>query len=204
MYLFLSKLLMRVIYIIVYMTAKGTLKKLKKISLSNVDVVKLLDGKVNLVMYPDIKKYRDIDHLLGKYGACVILYLTSENYGHWCCIFRQGKRCIQFFDSYGEMIDKALEYEMDPKFRIRGGMNLPLLTKMLYDAYDKYNIKFNEFQFQEEEKDVNTCGRFCVVRLWCRDMDEYEFAEFMYSTKYSPDELVSILTSVVDEEENID
>lgn len=176
---------------------KKFIKHLEKISLSNYDVMNLLNKKINLVLYPDIKKFKNIDELLGKYGACVILYLTKENYGHWCCIFKQKPGVIQFFDSYGEMVDSALDYKMDPYFRKTGGMDLPLLTTMLLDAYNKYEIRFNNFKFQEDKKDVNTCGRFCVVRLWLRDLDEYEFKDFMFSTSYTPDELVSLLTQEV-------
>lgn len=175
---------------------KKFIKHLKKISLSNEDVMKLLNGKSNLVLYPDIINYNNIDELLGKYGACIILYLTEENYGHWCCIFRD-KDVIQFFDSYGEMVDNALNYAMDPYFKKKGGMDLPLLTSLLLDAYDKYEIRFNNFKFQEDKKDINTCGRFCVVRLWLRNLNEYEFKDFMYSTKYKPDELVAILTQEI-------
>src|ERR1043166_5728715 len=176
---------------------KKFIKHLEKISLSNTDVLKLLDGKANLVLYPDIRKYKNIDDLLGKYGACVILYLTKENYGHWCCIFKQNKNTIQFFDSYGEMVDNALDYSMDPYFKKKKGMDLPLLTHMLYNCYNKYEIRFNNFKFQEDKTDVNTCGRFVVVRIWSKNLDEYEFNDFMNSTKYKPDELVSLLTQEI-------
>lgn len=176
------------------------IKHLEKVSLSNYDVLHLLDGRANLVLYPDIRKYNNIEQLLGKYGACVILYLTKENYGHWCCIFKQTPHIIQFFDSYGEMVDNALDYDMDPYFRKNGGMDLPLLTQLLFDAFDRYEIRFNNFKFQEDKKDVNTCGRYCVVRLWLRNLDEYEFNDFMHSTKYNPDQLVSLLTQEINSE----
>lgn len=179
------------------MNTNEFIKHLEKISLSNFDVMNMINGKSNLVMYPDISKYKNIEELLGKYGACIILYLTKENYGHWCCIFKQNENTIQFFDSYGEMVDCALDYKMDPYFKKSSGMDLPLLTGLLYKAYDKYEIRFNHFKFQEDKKDVNTCGRFCVVRIWLRDLDEYEFKDFMFSTYYKPDELVSLLTQEI-------
>lgn len=179
------------------MITKKDIQNLERISLSNFDVMNLVNNEANLVLYPDIKNYKNIDSLLGKYQACIILYLTKENYGHWCCIFKQTPHIIQFFDSYGEMVDSALDYNMDPYFKKHGGMDLPLLTRLLLDAYDKYEIRFNNFKFQEDKKDVNTCGRFCVVRLWLRNLNEYEFRNFMYSTPYSPDELVSLLTQEI-------
>jgi len=173
------------------------IKNLEKISLSNYDVMNLINGRANLVLYPEISKYNNIDQLLGEHAACIILYLTKENYGHWCCIFKQNPKVIQFFDSYGEMVDSALDYKMNPYFKKTSGMDLPLLTGLLYKAFDKYEIRFNNFKFQQDKKDVNTCGRFCVVRIWLRELNEYEFKDFMYSTPYSPDELVSLLTQEI-------
>ena len=180
---------------------KRFIKELEKISLSSDDILNFINGKANLVFYPEIKKYKNIDELLGPYGACIILYLTKEDpglYGHWCCIFKQNNNTIQFFDPYGDPVDSGLDYDMSDYFRLKYGLNIPLLSYLLYKAYDKYDIKYNEIPFQEEKRDVNTCGRHCLCRLLLRDLDEYEYELFMNSSKYKPDELVTLLTQDID------
>lgn len=184
--------------------SKRFIKELEKISLSSNDMLNFIDGRANLVMYPDIKNYKNIDELLGPYGACIILYLTKEDvglYGHWCCIFKQDKNTIHFFDPYGDPVDSALDYDMPDYFRLKYGLYIPLLSYLLYNAYDKYDIRYNEFPFQEEKRNVNSCGRHCLIRILLRDLDEYQYEDFMKSTKYNPDELVTLLTQDIDTED---
>lgn len=182
---------------------KQFIKELEKISLSNEDVLKCIGHRANLVMYPQIRNYKNIDELLGEYGACVILYLTKEDpglYGHWCCIFKQDDKTIQFFDPYGDPVDTALDYDMSDYFRKKYDLDIPLLSYLLYKAYDKYDIRYNEIPFQEEKRDVNSCGRHCCIRLILRDLDEYEYEDFMNSTPFNPDELVTLLTQSINTE----
>ena len=182
--------------------SKQFIKELEKISLSNKDILRFIGNRANLVLYPDIRKYKTIDQLLGKHGACVILYLTKENpglYGHWCCVFKQGKNTIQFFDPYGGPVDSQLDYSMDDYFRKKYNLDIPLLTWLLYKS--KYKVRYNEFPFQEEKTNINTCGRHVCCRILLKYLDEYEYEDFMYSTQYKPDELVTLLTQDVDTED---
>ena len=78
-------------------------------SLSNDEILRYMNNKCNLIQYKDIHKYKSIDELLGKYKKCVILYHTSENYGHWVCMYEY-KNIIYFFDSYGFIPDDELNY----------------------------------------------------------------------------------------------
>ena len=80
------------------------------ISLSSDDILKALDSKVKIIQYPDISKYKTIDNLLAPYNRVVILYLTTKNYGHWVCIFKNKNNQIEFFDSYGIKPDNELKF----------------------------------------------------------------------------------------------
>jgi len=167
------------------------IKKLQNISLSNDDILKKLDGKVNIIDYSQLKYVHDIDEILYPYDACVILYLTRKNYGHWTCIFKRGN-LIEHFDSYGLMPDAELDWKMDPYFRKKSNQDYPHLSCLLIDS--KYDLSFNEHQFQKKLKDINTCGRHVIVRLWCRDMPLEDYKKMFDSFTLDPDSVVTILT----------
>ena len=76
-------------------------------SLSGTEVLNLLDNKCNLVQYSDVHNIKSIDELLGPHKKCVMLYHTSTNYGHWCCIYEYnditlGKTTIFFLILMGQ------------------------------------------------------------------------------------------------------
>lgn len=169
-----------------------TIKDLEKMSLSNDEVLQLIDGKANLVTYTQLKNYKNIDQLLGKYGACVILYLTKKNYGHWTCIFKINKKTLEIFDSYGIFPDDELNFKMNDNFRIVSGQNYPHLTYLLYNS--PYDLTFNEYQFQKKGRDVATCGRHVATRLLLRKLSLENYKNLLTSDKYTPDEFVTMLT----------
>ena len=64
---------------------KQLLKQYESRALSDSDMFRLLNNKCNLVLYPDLHLYKNIDQVLGKYGCCILLFEAKKNYGHWCC-----------------------------------------------------------------------------------------------------------------------
>ena len=78
-------------------------------SLSGTEVLDLMDNKCNLVQYSDLHNIKSIDELLGEYKKCVLLYQTSANYGHYCCVWEYNDT-IFFFDSYGGVVDSQLNF----------------------------------------------------------------------------------------------
>lgn len=169
-----------------------------QISLSNVDICKLLDNKCNIVVYPDLKNYKSIEELLKPYGYAVILYLSKPNYGHWTAVFyagpkTNGKKTIEVFDSYGIGIDAEQDFPMDPKFKKKSGMDIPYLTMLLMEAYHKYNMIINEHPFQKKGK-IATCGRHVIVRLWNRHLMLDDYANMIFGFGVDPDILVTAMT----------
>lgn len=144
------------------------LNYLQSISLSDAEMRKLVHGKCNLMSYDQVAKCRNIDQVLGRHRACIILYLTKPGYGHWCCIFEVSPGVLEFFDPYGKMPDETLEYEIDDKFRKQVNQDYTHLLDMMYNS--PYNLTYNHHQFQKKKDDVNTCGRHCAVRLMCRNI----------------------------------
>lgn len=160
------------------------------IALSGKDILKLVDGKANLVIYEDIHKYKTLDDLLGPYGACVILYCFKPKYGHWCCIFKRKPDTIEFFNSYGGKPDSTL-YLINDDYRKNSNQWYPYLCKLIYDS--GYNIEYNEHQFQKFDNDIYTCGRWACMRLLLRDLSLKEFKK-LFKNKYG-DEVVTFLTN---------
>ncbi len=171
------------------------IKKYEDVALSNTDIFELLGGKVHIAMYPDLHNYENIDQLLGKYGACILLFEAKPQYGHWVLIFKLDSTTIEFFNPYGGYPDDSL-LSINKKFRIKTNQEYPILSQLLIDS--PYKLTYNEFQFQEKNHGINTCGRHCVVRLLKRKLDLYQYVNFLnklcneYNENY--DGVVTLLT----------
>ena len=165
-------------------------------ALTTVEVDTILGGKTKILTYPTLAKYNNINTLLNPYDNFVLLYLTKENYGHYCAVARRnGKIC--FFDSYGKnkVPDEQL-ISINPEFRIKSHQDFPHLSKLLYEA--KEPIEYNEYQYQAKGSNVSTCGRHaaCFI-LSGLDIDGYHKKMQELSKKYNMnyDDLVTYLTS---------
>lgn len=176
-----------------------SLKRLKDIALSNYDIMKLLNGKVKIVLYPDLHKYSSVDQLLEPYGCCILLYESKKNYGHWTALIKRDN-AIEFFNSYGGDNDGLPDASLrliNPEFRIISNQLFPYLKQLMYNS--PYELNYNEFRFQKKGHDIRTCGRHCVVRVLCKNMNIYQYKEFLnelcryFTTDY--DGMVTLLTS---------
>lgn len=172
------------------------LKHYKDIALSDKDVTNLLGGRVNIILYPNLHKYRDIDEVLGPHGACVLLFEAKKGYGHWVCLFKVGLNEIEFFNSYGGYPDDSLKKISCHYARISNQI-IPYLSVLLLQS--PYELSYNEFQFQKKTDGIRTCGRHCVFRLLNRDLDLYQYVDLLKilrkkcNTDY--DGVVTIFTS---------
>jgi hypothetical protein len=163
-------------------------------SLSGDEILNSMNNKCNLITYKDIINYNTIEDLLGKYKKCVLLYHTSQNYGHWTCIYEY-KKTIYFFDSYGVIPDDELKF-LCKDLKEELNSNHRYLTKLLYDSSKK--IEYNEYQLQEKKEGINTCGRHCINRLRYPQIsvDDY-YKIFKDASKYiNMDELVCLLAPI--------
>jgi hypothetical protein len=173
----------------------STLKHYEKISLSDKHLFNILDGKNNLVIYPKLLDYTDIDEVLGENGMCVLLFEAKKNYGHWCCLWKLDHKTVSFFNPYGGYPDDSLDY-IPEHFAKMNNENYPYLSLLLDKS--PYVLTYNDIPYQQMDKSIKTCGRHCAIRLLCRNMDDNEYHNYVmhFCNKYEidPDEFVTLLT----------
>lgn len=168
------------------------IKKYEDIALSDKEVLALIDGKANRVLYPELVNYKNIDEVLGPYGACILLFEAKKNYGHWVCLFKMpGGGKIEFFNPYGGFPDDSLKY-IPSAFAKISNQDFPYLSALLYES--PYELYYNEHKFQKKDSSTKTCGRWCAVRLSLRDYSLEEFTELFIK---NGDEIVTILTMYI-------
>jgi hypothetical protein len=165
------------------------LKKAEEIDLTGEDLHRMTDGKSNIIKYSDLRHYNNINDALGQYGACIILHEEEMNYGHWVLLFKVNNTTLEHFDSYGLTIEQELR--IAPQTTDEQGR--PLLSTLINKS--GYKLIENLHQLQRKKEDVNTCGRFVVVRLRFRDEPLNEFIKLLTKNHhFDPDFWVSALT----------
>ena len=179
-------------------------------SLSDTDLRENIDA--NIVSYSDIKNYKTIDELLGNTGKCFILYETKKNTGHWTCLYKSSlektnkggygvntpKDTIYFFDPYGNNFDLQLNF-IPKQINKSLGQDHKHLIELLYNS--PYKVEFNEYKLQKLGRGINTCGRWCLVRLQNPSISVSNFKN-LFSKKrlgnIKPDEMIVRLTPAFD------
>lgn len=178
------------------MSLELILKNAIKSPLSNDDILRITGGKCNVIKYEELQNMLTLDDIFKPHKACVILYETEHNYGHWVAMIKypgDQKDKVEFFDAYGLKPDAELK--MIPSyFRKASGQNQPILSWLIDTS--PYNCEYNEYDFQSMRKNVNTCGRWAALRVKWRDVSLDKFQNFFIQCedKYPSDMLVSALT----------
>lgn len=144
------------------------------VPLSGGDVSDLLNGKTKIITYPELNKYESIGELLEPYGNVVILYLNTPNSGHWTTLFKYpNEPGIEFFDPYAMIPDHEFKF-IDNREEL--GEEYAMLSRLLLEYSGP--IEYNDNKFQRFAKNINTCGRWVVLRLLLRSMSLEEFKKF--------------------------
>lgn len=80
-------------------------------------------------------------------------------------------------------------HKISIKFRKDNGIRKPYLTYLLSNTDKK--VEWNEFQLQDFNPDISTCGRWCVVRLRMKHLTPKQFYDlFKSDDEIDSDELV--------------
>lgn len=166
-------------------------------ALSNDDINEILDPDTKIFSYPKFCEMNHIDEAFDRLGRCVFLFLTeSPTSGHWLCMFKRGGNTIEYFDSYGGKPDSQREWLSDEQLEMLGQEDC-CLTNLLRAS--RYRVYYNTNPYQKDKKDYNTCGRWCVARLICKDMSNNDFYHLVQRQMKdrglkSPDDWVAIFT----------
>lgn len=167
-------------------------------SFSSQDIMKVMNGEVNIIRYPDLAQFSHIDELLEPHGCAIVLYLNKPYFGHWVALNRvhckNGKRVLEHFDPLGYDIDaelKRLPSRMLPAHVNPDGQ--PLLSSLVYNSgYD--DVIWNNLPLQKDGNNVNTCGRHCAVRLLLREVPLEKYLSLFKKQKLDPDFYVTAMT----------
>jgi hypothetical protein len=137
----------------------GTTKDLVADPLDDKELRAALGRDAKIVPYHNLSQYRNINQLLPKKkDACMLLYENRLMDGHWVCLTKNNGE-ISFFDPYGEIIDKQLKYSQFSNARVQGGGDQSLHHLL---ETSKLPVYYNDFKYQRDGGDVNTCGRHCI------------------------------------------
>lgn len=173
------------------------IKKYENVALSNYDILKILDNKCNIILYPDLHKYNTLDEILYPYDSCILLFEAQPKYGHWVALIRHNND-VEFFNSYGGFPDDSLK-QIDKKFAKQSNQDVPYLSLLMLKC--PYNLFYNEFQFQKKNKNTKTCGRHCIVRVLNKHMDIYNYKSMLDTIKndygYDYDKIVTFITEEI-------
>jgi hypothetical protein len=172
------------------------IKRLKDVSLSEKDVMKICKGRANFIPYDQLQYVDNINQLLDPYGSCIILYLTKPSYGHFTALNLVGPKqdTLEAYDSYGYIPDDELsDFSIEPSLRKQLGEDYPYLLQLMYDS--PYNLSFNEHKLQSKKSDVKTCGRWAGMRTLLKHLPLDDFVDLFKNNKLgSPDDIVCALT----------
>jgi len=171
---------------------KSHLNNLKSYSLSDGDIQKILPHDTNIITYPELQNYNNLNDVLDSKGRAIILFLTdSNNNGHWISIIKHPNH-IEIFDSYGTHPNDWAKFLGGEKSQ-SPAQDISILKNLLKTA-NKPVINNNK-AYQSKKYDVATCGRHATLRCIFHHMDIGQYDKFITGFKpLSPDDLVTIIT----------
>lgn len=143
-----------------------------------------------VVIYSDLHKVSNIDDILSADGYCILLYLSSQSYGHYVSICKHGAGIYSFADPYGFTPDSEHRFT-PPHLRVLLHETKPEILRLLQRP--GHRVYFNDICIQGSG--VATCGRHAIVRILNRhiiDPSDYatKLLELEHQTGISPDNLV--------------
>lgn len=160
-------------------------------ALSGEDLHKLCEGKSHVLRYRELGQFSSLRDALGRHRAMIVLYETRENYGHWVAVLETDRGALEVFDPYGAR-DVDAELEFIPK-AIRPP---PYLSRLIAQGEFR-TVNYNKCDLQKFSHLVNTCGRWCGLRIALRDVPLKRFLELFIGQRMPADWLVTALTMFV-------
>lgn len=186
-------------------TFADILNKIMDTPTNPIDIYRIAGKRCNIFEYPEIMHFGHIDDLfeLGNSDVeamcdedlpfdkkcAIILYKSSDDFGHWCLI-KKHKDAYHFLDSYGGVVDDSLEHSDKSML----GQDKNYLSKLLLDS--EKDVYYNHNPLQNDK--TSTCGHYCAMYLKYSDLSVDDFADLIKTLserhKMSNDMVISLLT----------
>jgi len=181
---------------------KGQIKEIKAEPLTDLDI-RAYFPNAKIISSSDIGDYNTIDELMPRDKESIfIIYESKPNYGHWCLISKYDPNVYEYFDSYGGNIDAPIKWVNSQKQK---ALDLkPYLTDLLEKTKNK-DIIYSSKNFQKENAngDIATCGRHCVLRALTLQNDNQGLSDYIKMmneikkiTGFSYDDIVSGIINI--------
>jgi len=155
------------------------IKKQLSTDISNKDIEFYFKNKNVIMLYKDLNKYNSIYEILPNEKDFKIILIETEPYkGHWVAILRYND-IIEQFDSYGLSIDEELDFIPPRKLRQLGQVD-DLLTNLILDTMDDNDeCIYNADDLQQDNPNISTCGRWCILRCLMLEQMNYTLKDFL-------------------------
>lgn len=191
-------------------------------TLTGEDVQKCIPFECPIYHYSDLKDLDSLQEMLHPNDCCVLFFETGRRedksqaelnttlFGHWVCLTLSPKSSsirskndlpfsVNYVNSYGVKPDDEKSYT-NKEYQELIGQLKNVLSKLLYQASEGLDIEYNEEDLQEEstpKREINTCGRHCVVRILLKDIPLDTYQKFLKLKGSTPDEKVCIITEPI-------
>ena len=184
-------------------------------SLSDDDIKKIFKHfgfDIKIITYDELVNYNSFNEILTNIDACIlhIPQTVDRLTGHWVALLKKqekDKTIINFFDSFGKKPDRQLYYT---PLKVRNEIfDEPYLSYILNnDKKNNIDIIFNCYDFQKEQENINTCGKWCTYRIlyfyFTKNIYNNDFKQHIYNIKhqyykhYTLDQMISKLMNPED------
>jgi hypothetical protein len=180
---------------------KTQLQKQIKEEITDTDLLRYFGQKdfKNIIKYSDLANYNSIQQLLPRNKSWKIILIENQvNSGHWTLLLRY-KNTIEYFNSYGTFPSQELDFisSLQNDFL---NQDIKHLNLLLTQALPHFKIIYNKKRLQKLENGVNTCGKWCILRIMMMEkynMDLKQFHNFINKLskqyKLTSDELVTLI-----------
>jgi hypothetical protein len=148
-------------------------------ALNGNDIMRILNGNTNIIEYSDLYNVDRIEDVMVN-DTVVILYRSSEDTAHWCCLFINQDNNPEFFDPYGLVIDSEIDRikDMNPIYADNYYHNEKRLIELLLKGNYK-QIEYNEHKLQQMKNTINDCGRHVAMRLLFKDYSLEDYVKLL-------------------------
>jgi len=147
------------------------------------------ESRCKLLMYDELVNFTTLADLIPNRldAAIILLQIQSPNapaVGHWIALMNHGDH-YEHFDSYG----------LDPDEELGITHEKPILTELI--ANSTMRVESNQAKLQSRKEHMNTCGRWCIVRVRFPQLEKPQFVDFIRQVHHVPDVAVTLLTHLL-------